>query len=415
MADIQNSKVSDLQRGFALLAVGEVGRVLALTTDGLDNIITGCFTSQSEDVKASASSCLGCICVGNPVKFFPTVVQNVKTSDKKYLLLQALKEVITQATSSPDMVKPYIDQLLPLFLDLAALEATEDEGVRNIAGECLGKLALVQPAQIVPVLLENVTNANPKIRATIVIAIKFTVTGTSAECDALLGPKISLFLAALGDADLAVRRAALLTVNTMIRNKTHFVRDCFGGEDNLLSVIYNETKVKPELQRKVQMGPFTIRVDDGLELRVAAFECLDTILDQCIDKVDPNEFVTHLTAGIADDIDVKMICQLLALKAADLFPAAVAAGLDAMCEAFASTFKIKLKADAVPTEIQRHEDCVKSCCKAVVRMTQLDASSESARLKELVTQLEGDEKVKDKYAAAVEEMAGEKKGDFMDI
>merc|ERR1719478_793131 len=109
-------------------------------------------------------------------------------------------------------------------------------------------------------------------------------------------------------------------------------------------------------------------------------------MDECIDKVDPNEFVAHLAEGIADDTDVKMICQLLALKAADLFPAAMAAGLEPLCKGFEATFKVKLKADAVPTEIQRHEDCLKSAMRAVIRMTQLD--QDSPQLKELVTSLE---------------------------
>merc|ERR1712070_64880 len=148
-----------------------------------------------------------------------------------------------------------------------------------MAGECLGKLALVKPEEIVPVIMDNV-------QTTIVTAVKFAVTGTSAQCDALLGPQPERFLAALKDDNLAVRRAALLTVNTMIRNKPAFVHDALGGDPStsLLGVIYGETKVKPELVRKVQVGPFKHIIDDGLELRMAAFECLDTILDMCIEK-----------------------------------------------------------------------------------------------------------------------------------
>lgn len=296
------------------------------------------------------------------------------------------------------------------------------------------------------------------------------------------------FLAALKDDDLAVRRAALLTVNTMIRNKPAFVlgtltcmpltstqpychlAESLGGDPstNLLGVIYGETKVKPELVRTVQVGPFKHKVDDGLELRMAAFECLDTVLDTCIEKVHlqshPHpwvcshrlpwqvESISFLAAlatfndqnkaigGLTDEIDVKMICQLLLIKCADVFPAAVSAlsgttslfahldpirmkvtaNMDAICAAFMDTIKTKPKANDVPTEVQRNEDCLKSVFRVVVTATDhhqectmltwwwcqvklqmLDADSQ--RLKELIQSIEGDERVKGKFAAVVEE------------
>jgi len=407
--DIANKTVGDVQRGFALLAVGEAGRAKALQIDGLDNIIMETFMSPSEDVKAAASYCLGCICAGSPQKYFPTVMSELGSHEKKYLLLQAVKEVITQATASPEMVQPYMATLAPLLLGLAA---SGEEGVRNMAGECLGKLALVKPGDIVPLILDNVTNSDANVRTTIVTAVKFAVTGASAECDALLGPQTPRFLAALKDENLAVRRAALLTVNTMIRNKPDFVAESLSGdsETNLLGIIYGETTVKPSLIRTVQVGPFKHKVDDGLELRIAAFECLDTALDVCIDKVEPHSFVTSLASfneqnkavgGLTDEIDVKMICQLLLIKAADIFPAAVIAGMDAICSGFADTIKTKPKASDVPTEVQRNEDCLKSVFRAVLILRGLDPDSQ--RLRELIQGVESDERVKGKFAAVVEE------------
>jgi TATA-binding protein interacting (TIP20) len=36
------------------------------------------------------------------------------------------------------------------------------------------------------------------------------------------------------------------------------------------------------------------QVDDGLELRKAAFEAMDTLLDRCPDHLDYAEFIAHL-------------------------------------------------------------------------------------------------------------------------
>jgi cullin-associated NEDD8-dissociated protein 1 len=50
----------------------------------------------------------------------------------------------------------------------------------------------------------------------------------------------------------------------------------------------------------VDLGPFKHIVDDGLELRKGAFECVDTLLDSCLDQIDPSSFITpYLLSGLA--------------------------------------------------------------------------------------------------------------------
>ena len=46
------------------------------------------------------------------------------------------------------------------------------------------------------------------------------------------------------------------------------------------------------------MGPFKHTVDDGLDLRKAAFECMYTLLDTCLDKLDLFEFLNHVEDGL---------------------------------------------------------------------------------------------------------------------
>lgn len=75
-----------------------------------------------------------------------------------------------------------------------------------------------------------------------------------------------------------VRRIALSSLNSAARTKPHIVKDHLV---QLLPNLYKETKVKPELIRTVQMGPWTQKFDDGLETRKTAYETMYTLVGAC--------------------------------------------------------------------------------------------------------------------------------------
>jgi len=72
-----------------------------------------------------------------------------------------------------------------------------------------------------------------------------------------------------------VRRLALSALNSAARTKAYLIRDHL---QTLLPTLYQETVVKPDLIRTVQMGPWTHKVDDGLEARKTAYETLYTLV-----------------------------------------------------------------------------------------------------------------------------------------
>lgn len=72
-----------------------------------------------------------------------------------------------------------------------------------------------------------------------------------------------------------VRRLALSALNSAAKTKPHLIRDHL---PSILPPLYVETVIKPELIRTVQMGPWTHKVDDGLEIRKTAYETLYTLV-----------------------------------------------------------------------------------------------------------------------------------------
>lgn len=61
---------------------------------------------------------------------------------------------------------------------------------------------------------------------------------------------------------------SLATFNAAAHNKPHLIRDNLG---ELVPLLYNETNVREELIRTVEMGPFKHKVDDGLETRKVCY------------------------------------------------------------------------------------------------------------------------------------------------
>jgi cullin-associated NEDD8-dissociated protein 1 len=246
---------SDFHLIFYLLTIGEIGRYFNLSSiDTLPQTILTCFASSSEDVKAAASHALGAIAVGNLTHYLPIILQEIEAQPKRqYLLLHSLKEVITSLSTT----KQGLEQLMPsvptIWAQMFKHCECPEEGSRNVVAECLGKLVLVNPEELLPRLQQALHSESPLMRTAVVSAVKFTISDQQQPIDALLRQSIGQFLFALQDPEPSVRRVALVAFNSAVHNKPSLVRDLL---HELLPQLYSETKIKKELIREVEMGPF---------------------------------------------------------------------------------------------------------------------------------------------------------------
>lgn len=321
LINVQNSQ-NDAQQIFALFVIGEIGKHVDLSgIKSLKRDILTAFGSHSEEVKSAASYTLGNIAVGNLPEYLPFILNEIEAQPKRqYLVLHSLKEIITCQSSSIDGVSK-LQSFVPSIWNLLYrhCECTE-EGTRNVVAECLGKLTLIDPATLLPKLQESLTSKSPLMRTTTVTAVKFTISDQPQSIDPMLKQCMGSFLIALKDPDLNVRRVALVAFNSAAHNKPMLIRDLL---DSVLPQLYAETLIKPDLIREVEMGPFKHTVDDGLDLRKAAFECMYTLLDSCLDRLDVFDFLQHVENGLKDHYDIKMLTYLMTARLAQLCPTAV--------------------------------------------------------------------------------------------
>jgi len=374
------------QQTFSLLVIGEVGKHKDLSQiNGLKNVIIDSFNHTNEEVKSAASYALGNISLGNLDSYVPFVLKEIETQPKRqYLLLHSLKEIISAQSSTPSGVKVLAPYVPAIWTQLFNHCECGEEGTRNVVAECLGKLCLICPDNLLPQLRSALSSPSPLMRTTVVTAMKFTISDQPQPIDALLKTSIGDFLGALTDPDLNVRRVALVAFNSAAHNKPSLIRDLLRS---VLPQLYNETQKRKELIREVEMGPFKHEVDDGLDLRKAAFECMYTLLEKCIDRLDIFEFLSHVQDGLKDHYDIKMLTYLMVARVAQLCPGAVLTKLDKLVEPLKLTVTTKVKANAVKQEYEKQDELKRSAMRAVAALMHVPGADKHPQLNEFLTQI----------------------------
>ena len=223
----------------------------------------------------------------NRRSLLPQLLQQIEGAradgKRQYLLLQALSEVlqalapsdrpaaVAPAAASAAVLGPAERQQV-LALLLASCEGEEE--CRNVAAECMGRQALLAPEETVAALRARLASPSAHVRAAVVTAVKHVAEDKSRRVDDALRGALPDALRLLGDGDRHVRRAAVAALAAAAHSKPALLAPHLGA---LLPLLCEQTKVRPELIRTVDLGPFKHRIDDGLPLRKAAFEALELL------------------------------------------------------------------------------------------------------------------------------------------
>lgn len=373
-----------------ILSLGEIGRKVQLNSKHLQlqEALIGCFASTNNNIKQASAIAIGAIAVGNMDAMLPFILKEIEAhcTKRQYLLLHSLKEVITCQQSSSDdkalvakQLAPYVSRVWDILMTNCECQ---EEGTRNVVAECLGRLALLDRQALIPRLRECLNQDSPLTRSTVITAIKFVVTDQPQ--DELLKTSIGEFLSCLVDPDIRVRRVALVAFNSIAHNKPSLIKDLL---PDILPQLYSETKVKSDLIREVEMGPFKHTIDDGLDIRKAAFECMYTLLDACLDKLDVFEFLSHVEEGLNDHYDIKMLTYLMLTRLSYLCPGAVYHRLERILEPLKTTCMSKVRSTSVEQEFDKQDELKRSALRAVMSLSALPDADKCACLVDFLNQV----------------------------
>uniref|UniRef100_G3TJE5 Cullin associated and neddylation dissociated 2 (putative) n=1 Tax=Loxodonta africana TaxID=9785 RepID=G3TJE5_LOXAF len=379
VCDARSPNSSTGVKVLAFLSLAEVGQVAGPGPQReLKTVLLEALGSPSEDVRAAASYALGRVGAGNLPDFLPFLLGQIEAEPRRqYLLLHSLREALGAA--QPDSLKPYAEDIWALLFQRC--EGAE-EGTRGVVAECIGKLVLVNPPFLLPRFRKQLAAGRPHTRSTVITAVKFLISDQPHPIDPLLKSYIGEFMESLQDPDLNVRRATLAFFNSAVHNKPSLIRDLL---DDILPLLYQETKVRRDLIREVEMGPFKPAVDDGLDVRKAAFECMYSLLE-CLGQLDICGVLNH-EDGLKDHYDIRMLTFIMLARLATLCPAPVLQRVDRLIEPLRATCTAKVKAGSVKQEFEKQDELKRSAMRAVAALLTIPEVGKSPIMADFSSQI----------------------------
>jgi len=385
-----------LVQQLSLISLSELGRKSDLSGDKkLFDSILSLFQSEDEDTKYYASVALGGICLGNITYFLPIVIDLLnKQKDFQYLLLNALKEIITRGN-----VEVY--QLLKKENFISFLfnySETPNENLRQIVAECIGKLAIHDIPAYTDLFLQNLQSSNIHRKNTTAFAFRYLCTKNTSEND--INPLVDTIFQLVNETDLNVRKSVLGSLNSLAYNIPRSIHHVHPSFENALADV---CKFKPELVKEIELGPFKYKVDEGLALRNSAFSFIDTALPYLLEKSGIQYIMTQVLLGITDPADdIQILSFQILNKLSQLTPLRLVSSIEDIVKSFEEILVKYEKSLGSKQEGERVNDCIRAFLRAVQSLSKIEHIESTPRFKDFLQErILKNEKLKEIYQQIV--------------
>lgn len=367
---------------FSVLCIGEIGRNNDLSSlKNLTPSLINLFDSKAEDTKICASIALGKIAVGNLEAFLPVIFQEFSTENHRYLLLNSIEEVINYKS---ERMAPYIGQILPVLFENSE---RAEENVRNIVAECLGKLISVSPESIISHIIRNLNQGSVFCKITMVSSIKYAVNTKIQLYTEYMEQILPIILECFNISDVNLIKACLISINSIAHNSPSALKQNFSA---ISTKVFQETILKQELIKKVDLGAFMHVTDEGLPIRKAAYGVIETFIEQLPEKIDANRVLEHIIIGLDDPSDeIQMLCHQLLAKFINWGAGAVIGSLNAIIIPIRKNVEKNHKLLNNKQEVERATDILRSALRTIEKIeTQIEVDS-SLSFKEFLNYVSG--------------------------
>uniref|UniRef100_A0A0N4Z951 TIP120 domain-containing protein n=1 Tax=Parastrongyloides trichosuri TaxID=131310 RepID=A0A0N4Z951_PARTI len=372
---------------FVILTYGEVGRLFPEVfespkiNESPEVILLGALENSNEDIKSSASISIGHYVIGNITKNLPFLFSSLETNkNKQYLLLHALKEVITSKEMNDEALKVFQSKIPLIWNVLVDHAKCGEEGTRNVVAECMGRLAIIIPSKLIPQLTVLSNTDIPEMITTSMTAVRYILSFKHIDMDKYLIPVMEDILNKFQSNDTNVKRHAILTFNAAVNNRSKIVRPFLS---TLLSLLYAETDVNESFIEIIEMGPFKHKIDKRIEIRKATFECMYALATNCIDSINVFEFLSHFEKGLTDEYEIKMLAYLMITRFINLCPSELHQRIEFFSPKIRSELQSKIKENASDAEKLKDEEIKKCAVRAVYSLRSLPGYENSKAIDDI--------------------------------
>lgn len=293
----------------SMCILGEIGSLMSLKDmkDVTQQIMKIMKTSKEPKTRKIAANALGMVVSGDLSTYVEVLLKALQESKEeiwRYLLtcsLQRTLQVCSANAAKLETLQPYVETLRPLLVNQAN---TEDEGERNVIGECLGRLGSLNSAESTT-LLQSIAQAltnykdSEQQRATMAIALKSAIIySPNDSCLTQAGVVEEIYSGLEKEKSQITRTELMNCLNLLLTKKVSLVE---GEISHIEELVFPHCKTNTELVKKVQIGSMTHVIDDGLPQRLAVYRIMDTLQKDFMWRLTQADFFKALSHGFEDD------------------------------------------------------------------------------------------------------------------
>lgn len=362
-ANVANPTISRQGKQIALLILGEIAReVDCKEHPEVESAVFSAFSNEHDEVRRAASVALGNIVAGSLTEMLPILLTRIDQENvHRYLLLCSLKETISRF-SSPEARHLFLPHVESVATRVFQHVESQEESERSMVAECIGGLAVIDSAKVLPELEKWLDNPSGHVRGVAISALRFSLSPALHDATALNPQRLAHFLTLLQDSDLGARRQCLVTVNALAHSHVELIETLL--ESQILPALYQSTIPDPSQTRVVDYGPFKCKIDDGLPIRKGAYQALTTLLSTAPHHVHLPTFIKCLKEGLLDHDDIQTLSYDILEKLALNHSEGLLESLDTLPDPIMEGLKKKLK-EAKEPEPERAVDVLRGAVRCL--------------------------------------------------
>ncbi|KAJ2848520.1 hypothetical protein IWW36_003248, partial [Coemansia brasiliensis] len=364
LAPKSNDAVAKICLGLRALGYAAADKKLP-QNDQLSAQLNAHLQSASDDVRNEAAAALGRY-VGCYTDLFPDLFASATAagSESTYTAskLQAVKMAVEQIVGLGHN-SIMADSIWSLII---AYVQNFQDALPDVLAQTLAVLATAFPGKFIPELASLIPSAARTSTKAFFITTFRTVLADrqlSAECELEIKKALTHALSGIADENVNIRRLSLLALYAVAQGKPGLLKE---HVSEIEPSLFQQTIVNESLIRTINMGLIKKLVDDGLDARRCAFQCVHMLVRMLPDVVDGRKVVDSVVRGISDDHDIRLLTlQIIHESVAALTPL-YAERLDDIADAVSQVQSTKLPKKVVSQEIEKHHAVLKSSVAVLV-------------------------------------------------